>query len=121
MSVAPFLDVSHNLDGEIDLPDGHKSHKSGIEPWRLWSKYDFLPPLWASYTMPEALLKMDHPSFFELSRADGDFRPRGGLSCLFRFADTFAGLRDDFFVFQTTGMHHCNTPGPESSAGICKT
>ena len=33
--------------------------------------------------MPAALLKMDHPCFFDLSRADDDFRPHSDFFPLF--------------------------------------
>ena len=71
--------------------------------------------------MPEGLLKMDHPSFFESAHIDGDFRPRGGIFCLFRSVDIFAGPGDDVFSCQTPGRHHCNRSGPGSSAGRYKT
>ncbi len=74
--------------------------------------------------MPAALLKMDHPCFFDFvdsSRTDDDFRLRGGLFCLFRSADIFAGPRDDFFVCRRAGTRHNSKPGPESNAGKCKT
>jgi len=74
--------------------------------------------------MPAVLLKMDHPCFFEfvgLSRADDDFRPHSGFFYLFRSADIFFGLCNDFFVCQTADTHRNSKPGLESSADKCKT
>jgi hypothetical protein len=74
--------------------------------------------------MPAGLLKMDHPCFFdfsESSRIDDDFRPHGGLFCLFRSADTFAEPRDDFFACHTADTRHNSRPGPESNADKRKT
>ena len=87
-------------------------------------KDDSLPPLLVSYTMPPALLKMDHPCFFDFvdsSRADDDFRLHSGFFCLFRSADIFFGLCNDFFVCQTADTHRNSKPDLESSADKCKT
>ncbi len=74
--------------------------------------------------MPAALLKMDHPCFFDFvdsSRVDDDFRLRSDFFFLFRFAGIFFGLCDDFFVCQTADTHRNNTPGPENNTGKPKT
>ena len=74
--------------------------------------------------MSAALLKMDHPcflNFFGSIRVGDGFRPRGGLFCLFRSADIFFGLYNDFFVCQTADTHRNSKPGLESSADKCKT
>jgi len=73
--------------------------------------------------MPAVLLKMDHPCFFEfvgLSRADDDFRPHSGFFYLFRSADIFFGLCNDFFVCQTADTHRNSKPDLESNAGKCR-
>ena len=67
---------------------------------------------------------MDHPCFFDFfgsNRADDGFRPRGGPFCLFRSADIFFGLYNDFFVCQTADTHRNSKPGLESSVDKCKT
>ena len=71
--------------------------------------------------MAAALWKMDHPCFFDSSRIYDDFRPRGGLFCLFRSADIFAGPRYDFFVCRRADTPRSSRPGPESNAGKYKT
>ena len=73
--------------------------------------------------MPTALLKMDHPCFFDFLYSDrvGDgFRPRGGLFCLFRSDGIFAGPHDDFCAGHTDGTHHNSRPDLESSTDKCK-
>jgi hypothetical protein len=87
-------------------------------------KDDSLPPLLVSYTMPAALLKLDHPYFFDFvdsNRADDGFRPCGGLFYPFRSDGIFAGPHDDFCAGHTDGTHHNSRPGLESSADKCKT
>ena len=104
-------------------PRDLRIYKNGIEQWRPQPKDDSLQPLWTSYTMPAALLKMDHPcflDFFGLNHADGGFRPRGGLFYPFRSADTFAGPRDDFYAGHTADRWSNSRSGLESSAGKCK-
>ena len=71
--------------------------------------------------MPAALLKMDHPCFFDSGRVCDDFRPHGGLFSLFRSADIFSGPRDAFFVCWRAGTRHNSRPGPESNADKYKT
>ncbi len=74
--------------------------------------------------MPAALLKMDHPCFFDFfdsSRACDDFRPLGGLFSPFRSADIFSGPRDDFFGCRRADTHRNSRPGLESNAGKYKT
>jgi hypothetical protein len=74
--------------------------------------------------MPAALLKLDHPYFFDFvdsNRADDGFRPRGVLFCPFRSADIGAGPRDDFDAGRTADTHRNSKPGLESSADKCKT
>ena len=73
--------------------------------------------------MPAALLKMDHPCFFDFLYSDrvGDgFQPRGGLFCLFRSADIFAGPHDDFLAGHIADTHHNSRPGLESSTDKCR-
>ncbi len=74
--------------------------------------------------MPAALLKMDHPCFFDFfdsGRVCDDFRPHGGLFSLFRSADIFSGPRDAFFVCWRADKRHNSRPVPESNADKCKT
>ncbi len=74
--------------------------------------------------MPAALLKMDHPCFFDFfdsGRVCDDFRPHGGLFSLFRSADIFSGPRDAFFVCRRADTRHNSRPVPESNADKCKT
>ena len=74
--------------------------------------------------MPAALLKMDHPCFFDFfdsGRVCDDFRPHGGLFSLFRSADIFSGPRDAFFVCWRADTRHNSRPVPESNADKCKT
>jgi len=74
--------------------------------------------------MPAALLKMDHPCFFDFfdsSRVYDDFQPYGGPFFLFRSADIFSGPRDDFFVRRRADTHRNSRPGIESNAGKYKT
>lgn len=117
----PFYDFNHSRDGGSAPPEARETHKSNTEQSHPHLKDDFLLPLWASYTMPAALLKMDHPCFFDSNRVGDGFRPRGGSFYLFRFADTFAGLHDDFFVGQTIDIHRNSKPGPENNTGRRKT
>ena len=73
--------------------------------------------------MPEAMLKVDHPCFFDFSesnRAGDDFRLHGGLFFLFRSVGTFSGPHDDFFACRRADTRHNSMPGPESNAGKCK-
>jgi len=121
MSVTLFYSLSHSRGGGIAPPRDLRIHNNDIEQWRPQLKDDSLPPLWGSYTMPAALLKMDHPCFFDSNRVDDGFRPRGGLFCLFRSADIFFELRNDFFVCQTVDTRRNNKPGPESNTDRCKT
>jgi len=65
MSVTSFYGLNHSRGGGTAPPTDLRIYKNGIEQWRPQSKDDFLPPLWAPYTMPAALLKMDHPCFFD--------------------------------------------------------
>ena len=61
---------------------------------------------------------MDHPCFLDFVdsiRADDDFRLRSDFFCLFRSADIFFGLCNDFFVYQTADTHRNNTPGHENN------
>ena len=69
--------------------------------------------------MQVALLKMDHPCFFDFfdsSRVCDDFRLHGGLFFLFRSADIFPEPPDDFFVCWRADTRHNSRPGPESNA-----
>ena len=98
-------------------------YKNDIEQLLPRLKDNFLPSLWASYTMSAALLKMDHPcflNFFRSNRADDGFRPRGGLFCPFRSADIGAGPRDDFGAGRTADTCRYSKPGPENSTGKYK-
>jgi hypothetical protein len=73
--------------------------------------------------MPTALLKSDHPCFFDFSESNhaGDgFRLHGGLFYLFRSADIFSGPRDDFFADPRSGTLRYSRPDPESNADKCK-
>ena len=61
--------------------------------------------------MRVALLKMDHPCFFDYFRAGhggGDFRLRGEPFPLSRFGDTVFAPHGDFFVSRLTGMDGCS-------------
>ena len=121
MAVTLLYYLSHSRDGESAPPQARQIHKNGIERWYSYTKDSFLPPWLASYTMPAALWKMDHPCFFDSNRIYDDFRPRGGLFFLFRSADIFAGPRDDFFVCRRADTHRSSRPGPGSNAGKYKT
>jgi hypothetical protein len=50
-----FYALNHSHGGGSASPNNQMIHKNDTEPWRPWSKDDFLPPLWTSYTMPAAL------------------------------------------------------------------
>ena len=124
MSVTSFSGFNHSRDGGTGPPTDFQIHKNDIELLHPQLKDDSLPPLWVSYTMPAALLKLGHPYFFDFvdsNRADDGFRPRGVLFCPFRSADIGAGPRDDFDAGRTADTHRNSKPGLESSADKCKT
>ena len=67
---------------------------------------------------------MDHPCFLDFVDsicADDDFRLRSDFFCLFRSADIFFGLCNDFFVYQTADTHRNSTPGHENNIDKRKT
>ena len=124
MSVTSFYGSNHSRGGGTAPPEARKIHKNDIERWRPQLKNDSLPPLLVSYTMPAALLKLDHPYFFDFvdsSRVDDDFLLHSGFFCLFQSDGIFFGPCNDFFVCQTAGTHRNSKPGLESSADKCKT
>lgn len=74
--------------------------------------------------MPAALLKMDHPCFFDFfcsSRVDDGFRLHSDFFYLFRSAGIFFGLCNDFSVCRRGDTRRNSKPGHESNTDKCKT
>lgn len=115
----PNSRICRNAFGEIFPPRHpacHKNDKNAALGPTMTPLFCFSGP---SYTQTGAVLKMDHPCFFDrlFERVCGGFQTGGGRVCLFRFDGSIAVPSGGMPGGRPAGRHQKNKPNPASGFG----